>query len=123
MPRRRNSRRRDRRRPDANRDSRDRIAARQPDQRADNAQDRALAQQLAGERPLLQAERAEQRELTQPPRHRERLRRIDEEPAGQQRDQREHVEVDAIGARQRVAAPALGVGIAELRAAGRTDAS
>ena len=103
----------------AQRDTRDRIASRQANQRAHNAQGRALAQQLAGERPFLQAERAEQRELAQPPRHRERLRRIDEETAGQQRDQREHVEVDAIGARKRVAAPALGLGIAELRVGGQ----
>jgi len=56
------------------------------------------------ERAFLQAERAEQRELAQPPRDCKRLRRIDKEPAGQQRDQAEHVEVDAIGARERVAA-------------------
>jgi hypothetical protein len=45
------------------RDTCDGIASKQTNQRAHNAQGCTLAQQLAGERPFLQAERAEQREL------------------------------------------------------------
>ena len=51
-------------------------------------------------RRVRQAERAQQRELRAPPRDRERLRRENEHAAGEQRDQREHVEIDAIRARQ-----------------------
>ena len=50
--------------------------------------------------PRSQAQHAQQRMLAAPARHFQRLRREHQETAGEQRHQREHVQVDAVGARQ-----------------------
>ena len=52
--------------------------------------------------PAVRPEHAEQRELLRPPRDAEREHRIHQEGAGEQRHQRQHREVDAVGARQAV---------------------
>ena len=76
------------------------IARRQADEAPGHADQRAFGDDQHHEPPARHAEHAQQRELRAPPDHRERLRREHQQPAGEQRDQREHVEVDAIRARQ-----------------------
>ena len=75
-------------------------AQRQPQSGADDAQQRRLGQHqhqpLAG----VHAQHPEQRQLRHPLGHRQRLHRKHQERAREQRHQREHGEVDAVGARE-----------------------
>ena len=77
-----------------------RVAERRGRRRAGDADQRAFGEhQAAAAAPRVDAERAQQRELRAAPRDRQRLRREHQQRAGEQRDQRQHVEVDAIRAR------------------------
>ena len=71
----------------------------EPEGRADRAEKQRFAEQRPDELTALHPEHAEQRELRAPAHHRERLGREHEQPAGEERDEREHVQVHAIGAR------------------------
>ncbi len=77
--------------------------------RADHAHQGALDEQLDQQRPASQAQHAQQCELGPAQGHRQPLRRIDQEAAGEQGDHGQHLEIDSIGARQAVAAPHLGL--------------
>ncbi len=76
---------------------------------ADRADDGAFGQHLRDKTAAIDAEDAEQRELRAAPRNRKRLRRVDQERAGEQRHQRQHVEIDAVGARETVGAACFGL--------------
>jgi hypothetical protein len=67
---------------------------------AGQADQRALRQQPGKEAAPRQTDGAQKGELGAPPHHRQRLRREDQEAAGQQGDGRQHRQVDAVGARQ-----------------------
>ena len=61
---------------------------------------RALCDDRRGQPAPRHAQHAQQRELRAPPHDRERLRREHEQAAGEQRNQRQHVEIDPVGPRQ-----------------------
>jgi hypothetical protein len=87
--------------------------------RPHHADDGAFDDKLRHQRAAPQAEHAQQRELWPPPRHCQRLRRIDEKAAGEQRHHRQHFEVDAIGARHGIAALCLLRGARQRRIGGQ----
>ncbi len=69
------------------------------DHASDHAEDESLGQQLRQQQPSGGSQHAQKRKVRPSPRDRQCLCRIDEEGAGQQSDQRQHVEIDPIGAR------------------------
>ena len=95
------------------------IPGSEAERRADRADEQPLAEQRRDQRPPRHAERAQQRELGAPPHDRERLRREHEQPAGEERHQREHVQVHAIGARDAGAALDVGLRPLDLHAGGQ----
>ena len=86
-------------------------------QAAGRAQHDRFGQHQRAPLPRCQAEHAEQRELLRAPRHAQRQHREHQEAAGEQRHQRQHGEVDAVGARQ-IADPLGGVARRRRRDAG-----
>lgn len=80
------------------------------DDAAHGADRGALGQQQAQHRAPRNAQRAQQGNLRAPPEYRQGLRRMDDEGAGEQGDQRQHVEIGPVGAGQRRAAPVFRVG-------------
>jgi hypothetical protein len=97
------------------------IAEPQPEQRAGYADGQPFEQDLQQAHARRQAEHAEQRKLRRALRDRGQLRGEDQKGAGQQGDQRQDVEVDAVGARQVGDARAVVVG--HRAAAGRPAAA
>ena len=89
------------------------------ERRADRADEQPLAEQRRHQRPPRHPERAQQRELGAPPHDRERLRRKHEQPAGEERHQREHVQVHAIRARDARAALDVRLRALDLHAGGQ----
>ena len=84
---------------DAERDERDRIAGGYADSAAGHADHAAFeCAQNRSRRRVMPSVRSKAN-CAAPANDRKRLRRKYEQPAGEQRDQRQHVEVDAIGAR------------------------
>ena len=77
---------------------------RRAEQQAEQGTERTVQRRLGEQQPLdlaaRQAEDAQESELRAPRRHALRLQRVHQERAGEQRHEREHVEVDAVGARQ-----------------------
>ena len=84
---------------------------REPDARgrAGESEQGAFAEEGELELAPRDAERAQQAEGSAPPQGRQRLRREHEERARPQRDQRQHVQIDAVRARDRRGAVALGL--------------
>src|SRR5213075_715648 len=76
------------------------IAERESQHRADGTQRGGFEQHEARDAPALQAEHAEERMLAAATRRFERLRRKDQEAAGEERHHREHVQVHPVGARR-----------------------
>jgi hypothetical protein len=96
------------------RQRRQRRAQRDAGDAADRAEQHCFGQHQRAPLARRQAQHAEQRELLRAARHAQRQHREHQEAAGEQRDQRQHSEVDAVGARQVAHAlgrvPGLGCG-------------
>ena len=86
-----------------------RMAERDSGERPHGADDGGFGEEHRNQLPPRHAQDAKQRELRAPAHHGESLRRKNEQPAGEERHQRQHVEVDAVGARQRAASLDVGV--------------
>ncbi len=67
---------------------------------ASNADERAFGRNRGNETPAGHAQHAQERELRAPPHDGKRLRGEHEQPPGEERDQRQHVEIDAVRARE-----------------------
>ena len=86
-----------------------RMAESDSGERPDRADDGGLGEEHRNQRAPRHTQNTKQRELRAPAHHGESLRRKNQQPAGKERHQRQHVEVDAVGSRQRAASPDVGV--------------
>ncbi len=81
---------------DPNRDLREDESAGQSERAADDADDRAFEHEQARQFTARHAENTQQRQLRAAANDRERLCRKDQQAAGEQRHQRQHVQIDAV---------------------------
>mgnify|MGYP003591405110 CR=1 FL=1 len=79
---------------------RQRVTERRTDHAADESDQSALADEPDEQAAAGEADGAEKGKLAAPAHDRERLRREDEEAAGEQRHRRQHRQIDPVGARQ-----------------------
>ncbi len=79
---------------------RERVPESEPQRAAGHADQRAFGHDQQREMPARDPQHAQQRKLRAPPHDRMRLRRKHQQTAGEERDQRQHVEVDAVRSRQ-----------------------
>jgi hypothetical protein len=95
------------------------IAQDQPGSRPDGAGDSALGEQPRGQLAARHPKRAQQRELRTPAQQRQHLRGKDEKGAREQRNECQHVEIEAVSARDAGAAAGFGSGRRRVRAGGQ----
>ena len=86
--------------PGAHREKRERVAEREPRRGADDAERPRFDEHQPRDATALEPQHAQQGVLTAPPRRLQRLGRENQEAAGEERDQREHIEVHPVGARR-----------------------